>query len=442
MDLMNTIGEYRSLFSNRMYRILFSGRIVTLIGDNLYIVAAMWLVYELTGSTFFTGLAAFLGRVPTTLSFLVGPIVDSRNPRLILTVTQLVQMAVVLLVPIVVVVGQLDIAVVLVVMFLVSLTDQFSGPAMDAALPRIVGSEQLVKANSMFTFTRRGMEAGSKAAAGILIGVLGAVAIFLVNAFTFLLGALIFTLLRVPDPNRRETTSDGGAETLRTKLRNYLDNLYEGTAIIGHSAVLYIVLGTGIANFLNGLSIAVLPAYADSISGTADVAGLIGGASTYGILYAGVGLGLFLGAALASEFERYSFGLATVGLFVWTAAAWIGAVALGSVFPTAVLFTIAWIPIGIYNILSISLLQQGVPDRLLGRVMATSASVSSLLTSVGILLGGAAGELVLTSTVMMLAGAGFFVVGLYWAAAPTARGIPSIDETDAGVFDLDSRDTP
>lgn len=78
---MSDIGQYRmtstaELLRNMVYRRLLAGRIVTNAGDSLYFVGATWLVYELTGSTAYTGLAGFLVFLPRGFRFLTGPFVD------------------------------------------------------------------------------------------------------------------------------------------------------------------------------------------------------------------------------------------------------------------------------------------------------------------------------------------------------------------------------
>ena len=63
----------QSLLANRAFRRLFAGRLVTNAGDSLYAVAAMWLVYDLTGSTAYTGLAGALTMGPQLLQGVPGP---------------------------------------------------------------------------------------------------------------------------------------------------------------------------------------------------------------------------------------------------------------------------------------------------------------------------------------------------------------------------------
>lgn len=418
-----TWAEYLSVFGNRDFRWFFSGRIVSTVGDNLYRVAAMWLVYSLTSSTFFTGFTAFLSRFPGTFGFLTGPVVDNNNPRDILVGTELVQMVVVLAVPVAAVLGVLHVAIILAIIPLLSISNQFSRPAQRVAVPRIVDEKRLVKANSVFSLTYRGTQAAGKSVSGVLIGLVGAVAIYTIDAVTFLCGAFVFSRIRIP------TDEDDGSRnqepgTYRERFREYAADLKEGHSVVRNGPVFHIVTGTAIANFLNGASIAVLPAFASTYTGP----------TSYGVLYAGVGAGLFVGASLVSFFESYPFGRTSVTAFLLSGALWMGAVVTPSIYPTVVLFTLAWVPIGVYNILSVSVLQIGVADSVLGRVMSISDSVSGLASAVGLLLGGAAGEFRPDAEVMLLAGAGFLVIGLYWAALPSARSLTSPGDIEEGSF--------
>ncbi len=139
------------LRSNVAFVRLFLGRLVTNAGDSLYFVGAMWLVYHLTGSSLYTGIAGFLVQLPTSVQFLFGPLVDRWRLRRVLVGTQLVQGVFVLVVPLAAATGHLSVWVVLAVMPVLSLVNQMVYPAQTAALPRIVDEEQLVRANSLFS---------------------------------------------------------------------------------------------------------------------------------------------------------------------------------------------------------------------------------------------------------------------------------------------------
>ncbi|MFC6724587.1 MFS transporter, partial [Halobium palmae] len=163
----------RTLFRNAAFRRLFLGRLVTNAGDSLYYVAAMWLVYELTGSEFYTGVAGFLVMAPAALQFLFGPLVDRLPLRRVFVWTQLLQGALVLVVPVAAHFEALSVALLLTVMPLLSLLNQPVYPAQSAALPRIVDRDGLVAANSLFTFAYQGVDAAFNAVGGVLIAAVG-----------------------------------------------------------------------------------------------------------------------------------------------------------------------------------------------------------------------------------------------------------------------------
>jgi MFS family permease len=179
---------------------------VTNAGDSLYAVSAMWLVYSLTGSTFYTGVAGFLTLGMQALQAFVGPLVDRWPLRRTLVWTQAVQAVLVLTVPVAHVTGYLSVWLVLAVMPLLSLLNQFVYPAGTAALPRIVDEEELTAANSLFATTYQGSELVFNALAGVLVTAVGAVTLFAVDSVTFAVAVALFAGLRVPPADRDAAT--------------------------------------------------------------------------------------------------------------------------------------------------------------------------------------------------------------------------------------------
>ncbi|MFC7188623.1 hypothetical protein ACFQL7_01320 [Halocatena marina] len=62
-EVRQSLHRWLAGFRTRQFRRLLVGRAVSILGDGLYSVAAMWLVYDLTGSTMYTGLAGALALV-------------------------------------------------------------------------------------------------------------------------------------------------------------------------------------------------------------------------------------------------------------------------------------------------------------------------------------------------------------------------------------------
>ncbi|QSG06513.1 MFS transporter [Halapricum desulfuricans] len=427
----------RPLLGNRNFRRLFAGRLVTNVGDSLYFVAATWLVYDLTGDPFFSGLAGFLVMAPQGLQAFAGPLVDRWDLRRVLVTTQIVQAIVILTLPVAAHLGWLSVWVVLTVMPLLSLLNQFVYPAQSAALPRIVEREELVEANSLFSLAYQGTELVANAAAGILVAAVGAVALFAIDSITFAAAALLFATVHVPPAGAGDSDAsasadtaaetatalaDGGAESTAGSPSDgsdtYRESLLEGVGFVRGTVLAPIVLGAAVVNFVaSGATIGVLPAFADTL----------GGSGAYGALMAAIAGGMLAGAVVASGLDELPFGWLSIGAFLASGCLWIAAIVVDWLPATVALLAIAVVPIGASNVLLSSIVQSAVPDRLLGRVSGLLGSASTAAVPAGALLGGLAASIVGPAVVMMAGGANVLLLAGYWLAHPRLRRMGPAD---------------
>ena len=413
-----TNGDTASLRNNWNFRRLLVGRFVTNAGDSLYTVAGTWLVYDLTGSSFYTGLASALLLLPPALQFVSGPLVDRWPLVRTLVWTQLVQAGLVLSIPIAAAFDHLSVGLVLVVIPILSFLNQFVYPAQNAALPRIVAESQLTRANSAFSFANRGTDMVFDALGGVLIAVTGAVSLFVLDSVTFVVATLSFVGVRVPEPAE---TDDRATEI---DVSGYLSDLREGVRWLRGTVFAEMMLATAVTNFGTGVMLAVLPGFA----------AVRGGSILYGALLGAIGAGGLVGALVASRLTHIGYGTIRivglgVGFVLWVAAVYSPWPAL-----SVVLFAITGIPIGITNVMGQTLVQTVAPEDLLGRVTSVDASVSTLTVPIGSFLGGIVGSRIGVVTTMAVAAFGFAFVSLYFAIRPRLRSLPAMDDIGQGEF--------
>lgn len=403
---------------NREFRRLLAGHAVSVLGDGLYGVAAMWLVYDLTGSTAYTGLAGFLTQIPGVLKAFVGPLVDRMALGRTLTLSEVAQALIVLGVPLAAVLGHLNAAVVLTVMPLLALANLFTGPAQNATLPRLVDDERLVRANSVVQVVSKSVDAAARGVAGLLVAAVGAVALYVADAVTFAVAGLVYASVSIPSRERDDAEDDA------LDLDGYLADLRAGVALLAESVVGRMLAAVLSANFLTGVALAVLPAFADAI----------GGPETYGLLLAGTTVGIVLGSVAASAVDELPMGRVTVVGFTASGVLWAGAVLLPGRLVTVALFAASRVPVGVYNVSASATVQTGVPDDLLGRVTAVVGSASSLVYPVGMLLGGVAGAHLGSRTVMLASAVGSVLTAGYWLAVPSLRTFGPPTAVSSGQF--------
>lgn len=414
------------LFRNTSFMRLFLGRIVTNAGDSVYAIAAMWLVYGLTGSSLYTGIAGFLVFATQPLQVLVGPLVDRWSLRRVLVGTQFIQLVGVLLIPLAAAMGHLSVWVVIVLMPILEFLNQFVYPAQHAALPRIVEEDQLVRANSAFSFAYQGVDMVFSAAAGALIALIGAVTLYLLDAITFAVALLLFVGLVVPDTSDANDSNESEDTSTETDDKGYVGELTEGFSYIRGSVVLLFLLGAIVSNFAFGMVMVVLPAFADSL----------GGPAVYGLLTAAMGAGSLIGAAGASLIEKYPYGRVVIVGNLLSAVCLFAALAVSGLWLTVALFFCSFVPSGATGVMGSSMLQSAVSDSILGRVMSVRNSVSTLLMPVGALLGGWFATVVGSTTVMAGLGVASVLYAVYFLALPSLRSLPPVGKADEEVLGL------
>lgn len=454
----------RGPFRSWKFRRLLAGRVVTNFGDSLYFVAAMWLVYDLTGSSLYSGIAGFLTLLPSVFQFLTGPLVDRWSIRLTLTGTQVFQAVVVLAIPAAHYTGVLTVWLVLLVMPALSILNQFVYPAQSTALPRLLEEEDLVAANSAFSVAYQGVDMVANGIAGVIIGLVGAIAIFLIDAVTFGISALLFATVAVPaagDP--RETgepapagdegdaaVSDGGAADDRKVAdategtagtaaveasdevdEPYRDRLRTGMQFLRGTFLMWLVLGVAAVNVTAGMTLAALPAYAATMS-IPPALDVLGNAGAYGILMAAFAAGNFLGAIGANLAKGRRLGRTMIVGFVISGLLWTTAIVTDWLPITAVLFALAFVPVGVVNVQVATLIQSVPPEELVGRISSVLGSASAAAIPVGSLVGGAIAETVGARTTILGVGFGVFALAVYVLLIPGLRTLPRLEMVEIG----------
>jgi MFS family permease len=433
--MFKPLKPYRPLAQNRKFVRLFLGRLTTNAGDSLYYVATTWLVYEMTGSSLYTGLTSALLFLPSAVQFLFGPLVDRWSLRSILVRTQLAQAALLLVILAAAAVGSLTTWLLVGVVVVAGFLNQFVYPAEGSALPQIVDDKELADANVLFAFAYQGVDAAFSAIGGVLVALIGAIALYAVDSVTFLAAAALYAGVRVPQgdnadavdgEDEEEDAADAEAddESIESAVRQYVTELRNGIEYTW-GTVLVEFLGVAVlANLANGATLAVLPAFASQF----------GGADLYGLLSGALSAGLLVGSLSTSFVKRYPLGrLSFVGLAV-SAVTWFGAVMLSDPIATPALFVLAWVPIGAYNVLLWTVIQGMTEEKFLGRINSLASTVSYATLPVGSLLGGILTEWMSPSDVLLLVTAGLLLASILWVVHPKLRAFPAVDEADPARY--------
>ncbi|USK94969.1 MFS transporter [Bacillus tropicus] len=403
------------ILKNRNFLLLFLGRIFTNIGDSLYYVAAMWLVYKLSGNPFYSGLAGFLTLLPSALQFLTGPFVDRWPIKNTLVITQVLQCILILIIPITHYFDLLTVQLLLIIMPIVAFIEQFAYPAQSKALPLLLHKTQLLKGNSLFSFAYQGIDLICTTLSGILVALFGAITLYVIDSFTFAITALLFFSLKIPKQTETGTT-------LSTK--QYFSDLKEGFSIVFRSLMCVFLIGSVVANFSIGMTMAILPSFADSL----------GGVKSYGFFLAAISAGSLIGALFSSWVGKRNVGRVSIIGFATGATFWFLSTIVPFQWLSILLFGLAWIPIGATNILFATISQIVIPNQYIGRINSVMRSMSTIAMPIGSLIGGYTANVFSSQLIFALASIGILFISLVWLLHPKLRALPKTDEITADTF--------
>ncbi|MGH9961781.1 MAG: MFS transporter [Pyrinomonadaceae bacterium] len=308
MTSLTYIGLVRS---NRSFRRLLWGQVISELGNWFNFIAALGLVRVVSNAAPEVTTFMLIARlVPFTLfAPLAGAVVDRWSRRTVMIVSDVVRVVVALGMLLVRTPDDLWIAYTCTVVL--SFLGAFFEAAKNAAVPNITGDRDLLAGNALMFSSRFLLMAFGAALGGWTAASAGYEVAFVVNAISF--AASAFSIWLIPDQETRqaEPTEASGIET---RPRGYWSDIREGWSyILSHRPVAAILginilwaTGGGAINLISDRLGGVVFAGERGISGDAAVAWL----------YFAAGVGLFLGMMIARRVGAYLEGTGTTVAFI------------------------------------------------------------------------------------------------------------------------------
>ena len=368
--MTGVLAGYRRVLCNRPLSWLLLGEFVSSIGDWLYLVALLIIIYDRTQDAVLLGVVGAARVLPyILLSIPAGVAADRFDRRLVLLVTDLLRGALMLaLAWLVATEGSIEAIVGLTI--LATCCSAFFGPALGAYLPSLVQDERdLGPANTTYSTLDNLAFIGGPALAALIISAGSLVLAFLLNAITFVFVAAI--LWRLPSSRSLEpAAATGPGQTHAAPDAGVMRRIR--VPLVGLMA-----LEVTESFVFGGLSIlTVLIAY--------EQLGI--GEEGTGLLNAAIGTGGLVGALTAGALilRRWLVPPMLLGGFLLaTAVVLIGV----STQLLIVLIAFAMCAMGalLLSVVATTILQRIVPGEMLGRVLGVLGTVSVLAYATGAL---------------------------------------------------------
>ena len=373
------LGYLALVRSNRDFRFLWFGQIVSLLGDWFNLIASASLIGYLTQSGIAVG-GLFVVRMlaPFLVSPFAGVAADRYNRKHLLILADIGRAITVLGF---LLVREPDQVWLLYVLTAIQLAmSGFFFHARNAILPDLVVRRELGTANALSAATWSVMLAFGAALGGIVAGQFGVYPAFVIDGFSFLLSAVLIARIVY----HHEPALASADKSVAAAIRQYVDGL---RYLWRHKDNLAIALHKGaFALAVSGADSVVQVAIARRVFVIGE-----GGGTGLGILYATLGVGTGIGPILARHFtgdkERslriaiaVSYGLASLGLLIMSSLSNFGVLLVG--------MTIRGIGGGVVWVFATQLILQRTPDRVRGRVFSTEFAIFTLMSATGSAGGG------------------------------------------------------
>jgi MFS family permease len=400
------------LFKNRDFALLWVGQLLSQIGDQCLIVAAITLISGLSSSPLAMLVPALSIAAPQIVFGLVGGVIADRVDRKLVMVVSDVLRALIVL-PIILVTSLHQIWILYLAAAGLAIVGVSFYPARNASLPKIVPSGSLMAANGMIQGSYVVALVVGPIVAGIAVELWPPSAILLDSA-TFVLSAIAIAVMRIP---RNGSQASGiGVE------KGVWDDIKAGLNFIYRNQVLRRVLVvTAVASL--GVGAVVLLAIPHL------KAKLGAGGLEYGLAMSVLGVGSVLGGVLVTRISRRLSTSTVVGGMLTLAGAAIVAFAFA---PSYVVVLVSVVALGMSLVVARGALnaitQTLAPDEIRGRVQSAVNIIVVTSTAISEGISAVMGSVIRVQTVFVAAGVvtavtGFAAVFMLRGAARVVRPV-------------------
>ncbi len=390
----------------RNFALLWIGQVISLIGDWVLTIALPFYIYALTGSALATGAMFIAVTLPRLLlGSLAGVFVDRWDRRWTMIAADVSRA---LLLPVLLIVRSSQwLWIVYVVAFVESAISQFFIPAKSAIIPRLVGEEHLVAANSLDALSDALTRLIGPAIGGALFAFVGIGSVVYIDSASYLFSGLMILLILMPPVQRKEETNVPVSATSTPWAKVWRDWL-EGLRLVKKERLLMgIFMVTGITMIATGFINVLLVVFVKkSLHGDALVLGWLTTAQGSGGMIGALTIGQV--GKLLRPIYLIILGLGTAGVFLFFIVN-IPVLPLDLVLTALIGLTV----VGFFVTVQ-TLLQKGVADEYRGRVFGAFGTTNALLMLIGMGIASSLGDTLGVVILLDIAG-GLFLLAVVLA---------------------------
>lgn len=410
----------KEILKQRYFMFLIIGRLLTNTADSIYFITTMWLVYDLTKSSFLTGILSSLILIPKCMQMFYGPVIDHFNVKKMLIYSQMIQAVLVGIIALSLLLKYENAMLIIVLVVLAALIGEISYPISNKLVPILLPKEKIVTGNSVMAFSNQSMDIVLNTVITVLISLVSVYSLYMMNTIIFIIAGLIYSTIKLTTNNKISS---------QLNITEYKRSLIEGIKIVMHSLLWVFQIGAFTVNLGIGMVYTALPVLSHYFNQPIY----------YGLFLSAISLGMILSTLFVNYVKKFPFGKIMVLTFIVSGVLLLlGFITNVNIF--IVLFGISWLSVGLANILFLSVSQAIIPEYLLGRITSITSSVSVIGLPLGSFLGGVLLEFISPISLISLTGVFFIFLGLIWLFYSNLFKLKPIDRLTLEDFKLNIKE--
>ena len=396
----------RSILQKRPLRFVFAANVISMLGSGMNAAAVAWTILQKTHSEMALGMFAVLQTLPAMVMLpFTGVIIDREDRRRLVMMLDAGRAVVIVIVAVLALQGREQIWQLYLMNMLVAAGFWMFWPTITALIQELTPQDEFVASN---TFLLAGVQGGwliAGAIVGFVYEHIGLGGVLLIDVSTYIVSFACYFAVRqgrhvVPRPEELRH----GLQAAESAFERFLREMREGLGFL-RAKPSVILLGTSWALFLGAMltGVVVTPPLSEKV--------FHAGATGYGWLNAGWGVGAFLSAWYVPKLIAKLGGRGSIALSMALLSAGMVFSPLAPWLALAVLiYGVMGSARGISGVAMNTSLMEQVPPHFMGRVQNTFYFFGTFLQIVlGFLVGAAASRISLS--------AGFSIIGVVYAIA-------------------------
>ncbi len=381
---LRAVSSVLAPLRSRDYLLLFSGQLISNIGDAFYVVALPWFMLSGGGGAQALGIVLAAYGIPRAGAILPGGSLSDRlRPRRLMLLTDIVRVFLVAVLAFLILAGHPPLWSLCIVSVLLGTFSGLFTPASWSITPDILPDDHLQAGNALQTGSMQIATVLGSSLAGFVVNRFQSGIAILIDAISFVVSAVTLAAMgngvrkRASNPVVRVLVND--SESADTSMTFW--QLLRTSRFLQILLVMVIFMNMG-----NGAAFGVaLPAFVHDV--------IKAGANGYGLILAAFSMGAVVGALSAGALGKLSHRKMVGLVFFFVQAATFGSIPfLHNLVAICGVMLLAGTMNGLGNVIFITVEQQELPRHLMGRIMSALAFANFASYPLSVALGGSVVE--------------------------------------------------